>query len=154
MKTIFILALLTITLAACKKTQTIAPTTHTSNKITGRWSISTVTVIPQDSTGKAITGGATYPEPSYYYFQFNADNSWVENLGSDPNISLGESGTYVLHADTGFTLINVNLPSKPVECKITALTDTSFTFTHQKSTAFNGNTNGFLYYIFKLKKVM
>lgn len=152
MKTIFILSLFAITLAACKKAQTISPNIHMGNKMTGKWTISTVTVIPQDSTGKAINNGTTYPEPSYFYFLFNADNSWVENLAPDPNLPLDETGSYVLHADASFTLINKDLPSSPVECKITALTDTSFTFTHQKSTKFNGITNGYLEYIFKLKK--
>ncbi len=151
MKRIFILSLLAITFAACKKTQTITPITA-GNKITGKWNIISVTVIFRDSTNKAINNGNVYNEPSYYYFQFNADNSWVENLDPSPEANLGESGSYVLHADTGFTLTNVKLPSNPVECKITALTDTSFTFTHQKATLFNGVTPGFLEYIFLLKK--
>ena len=151
MKRIFILSLLVITFAACKKNQTITPITA-GNKITGKWNIISVTVIFRDSTNKAINNGDVYNEPSYYYFQFNNDNSWVENLGPDPAISLGESGSYVLHADTSFTLVNVNLPSKPEECKIASITDTSFVFTHQKTTLFNGITPGYLEYLFKLKK--
>src|ERR1700753_2474584 len=120
MKRIFILGLLVLTFAACKKTQTIAPIAA-GNKITGKWNIISVTVIFRDSTNKAINNGDVYNEPSYYYFQFNADNSWVENLSPSPEANLGESGSYVLHADTGFTLTNVNLPSNPVESKITSL---------------------------------
>ena len=152
MKRIFILSLFAITFTACKKTQTKTPDTQSGSKISGRWSIVSVTVIPRDSTGKVKNNGTVYPEPPYYYFQFNADNSWVENLNPDPNISLGESGSYVLHADTSFTLINVNLPSQPVECKIISLTAASFTFSHQKATLFNGVTPGYLEYLFELKK--
>jgi len=152
MKKIFILGLFAIIFATCKQGQTITPTPLPGNKITGKWNIISVTVIPRDSTGKAINSGTVYPEPSYYYFQFNADNSWVEVLDPTPNASLGESGSYVLHADTSFTLINVNLPANPEECKITSLTATSFEFTHQKPTLFNGITPGFLEYVFDLKK--
>jgi len=152
MKRLFIFSLIVITFAACKKNQATKPAVQGGNKIAGKWNIISVTVIPRDSTGKAINNGTIYPEPSYYYFQFNNDNSWVENLGPDPAISLGESGSYVLHADTSFTLINVNLPSKPEECKIASITDTSFVFTHQKNALFNGITPGYLEYLFKLKK--
>jgi len=152
MKRIFILGLLVITLAACKKTQILTPPVQTGNKIAGKWTIISVTVIPRDSTNQPINSGTVYPEPSYYYFQFNTDNSWVESLSPTTDDSLGESGNYVLHADTGFTLINVNLPSSPVECKIVSITDTAFVFTRQRPTKFNGVTPGYLEYLFKLKK--
>ncbi|MCC8426180.1 hypothetical protein [Mucilaginibacter sp. UR6-11] len=151
MKRLVVLILFAATLAACKKSQTMTLPVP-GNKITGKWTINSVTVIPRDSTGKAINNGAVYPEPSYYYFQFNSDNTWAESLSPDPNSGIGEAGNYILHADTSFTLINVNLPSSPVECKITSLTDKSFVFTHQKATLFNGITPGYLEYIFDLKK--
>jgi len=152
MKNIFVLGLFAIIFASCKQGQTITPTPLPGNKITGKWNIISVTVIPRDSTGKAINNGAVYIEPPYYYFQFNADNSWVENLGPAANFSFGEGGSYVLHADTSFTLVNMNLPSSPEECKIASLTDTSFIFSHQKTTLFNGLTPGYLEYVFELKK--
>ena len=152
MKRVIIFSLIAITFAACKKNKTTTPTVQPANKIAGKWNIISVNVIPRDSTGKAINNGTIYIEPSYYYFKFNNDNSWVENLGPDPAISLGESGSYVLHADTSFTLINVNLQSEPEECKITSITATSFVFSHQKATLFNGVTPGYLEYLFKLKK--
>jgi hypothetical protein len=152
MKRIFILCLFAITFAACKKAQTTPPAVKAGNKIAGKWTISSVTVIPRDSTGKAINNGSVYTEPPYYYFQFNTDNSWIENLGPDPTFSLGESGSYVLHADTSFTLINANLPSNPEQCKIASITATSFTFSHQKTTLFNGVTPGYLEYLFELKR--
>jgi hypothetical protein len=58
----------------------------------------------------------------------------------------------LLHADTTFTLINKNLPAQPEECRILSLTDTSFSFSHQRTTLFNGVTPGFLEYVFQLKK--
>src|SRR5476651_1038413 len=146
MKKLLILSLFALSLAACKKGQTNPPA-QSGNSITGKWTILSVTVIPRDSTKKAINSGTIYPEPSYYYFQFNADNSWVEILDPTPNANLGESGSYVLHADTSFTLTNVNLPTSPEECKIVSLSSNSFTFSHQKSTLFNGVTPGYLEYI-------
>ena len=135
----------------CKKSETVMPTTQ-GNLITGKWNIVTVTVIPRDSTGVAINDGNTITEPSYYYFQFNMDNTWVETLAPDPNAGIGESGTYLLHADTAFTLTNANAPSKAAECKIATLTETSFEFNFKRATMFNGITPGYLEYIFQLKK--
>ena len=150
MKNIFkVFAFVTI-LVACKKNQGNMPTPG-GNQITGKWTILSVTVIPYDSTGKAMSDSATYPEPDYYYFQFNNDLTWLENLTPDLSPA-GESGTYSLKADTGFTLINKNLPLQPEECKILSLTSTSFQFSHQRPTLFNGVTPGSLEYIFKMKK--
>jgi hypothetical protein len=152
MKKILTVILFAATVIACKKTQTNTAPPVRSNKIAGKWTISSVTVIPRDSTGKALNSGTIYAEPSYYYFQFNTDNSWVQNLAPDPNSGIGESGAYILHADTGFTLINVNLPSSPEECKIATLNDSELVFSHQKATLFNGVTPGYLEYLFDLKK--
>jgi len=152
MKKLFIFTLFAVTFAACKKNQSITSPPAQGNKMTGKWIITSVTVIPRDSTGTALNSGTLYTEPSYYYFQFNSDNSWVQNLAPDPQSGIGESGSYILHADTSFTLINVNLPSSPEECKIVALTSSSFVFSHQKATLFNGVTPGYLEYLFELKK--
>ncbi len=153
MKNLLVITILFTTIfVACKKTQTNTAPPVKSNKMAGKWTIVSVTVIPRDSTGKAINNGTVYPEPSYYYFQFNADNSWVQNLAPDPNSGIGESGTYVLHADTSFTLTNVNLPASPEQCKIVTLNDSVFVFSHQKATLFNGVTPGYLEYLFDLKK--
>jgi len=146
---VFIPILLMMAFAACRR-QPGMPTPP-GNKIYGKWTIMTVTVIPHDSTGKAMNDGTVYTEPSYYYFQFNTDLSWIENLTPDLSPA-GESGTYTLKADTGFTLINKNLPAQPEECKILSLTDMSFVFSHQRTTMFNGITPGFLEYVFQLKK--
>jgi hypothetical protein len=151
MKKLFTLVLFATFSIACKKNQTGRLATQ-GNNITGRWNIITVTVVPHDSTGAAINNGTIYTEPIYYYFQFNADLTWLENLAAEPGPALGESGTYVLHADTSFTLINANAPSKATECKIASLTDTSLTFNYQRATLFNGVTPGYLEYIFQLKK--
>jgi len=145
-----VLILFVTVFAACRRDDPGMPSPQ-ARKITDKWNIITVTVIPHDPTGKTINDGTVYTEPSYYYFQFNANFTWVENLA--PNVNpIGESGTYTLLADTAFTLVNEHVPSQPEECKIVALTDTTFIFSHQRATLYNGITPGFLEYVFKLKK--
>jgi hypothetical protein len=151
MKRLLTLLLFIIAFTACKKTKT-GPLITPGNKIAGQWHIQTVTVIPRDSTGQVMSPGTVSTEPSYYYFDFNTDGTWTEVLSPDIPSDIGESGNYVLHADTSFTLINVNAPVQPVECSIVSVSDTSFVFTHQKATLYNGVTRGYLEYIFKLKK--
>lgn len=149
MKAIMSLTLLAILFAACKKDNN--GTTQGGNAITGKWKIITVTVIPHDSLGVAMNNGTEYPQPSYVYFQFNADLTWLEN--ESPNQPpAGEEGNYVLHSNTGFTLTNANLPASPVECKISFLTNSDFVFSHTEPTKFNGVTPGFLEYVFKMQK--
>jgi hypothetical protein len=151
MKNTIILIALVTGFVACSKNQG-APPSPQGKTITGKWTILSVTVIPHDSTGAAINNGTVYTEPSYYYYQFNNDLTWLENLSPDVSPA-GESGNYSVNADTtGFTLINKNLPSQPVECKIVSLTSTTFTFTHQHATKYNGITPGFLEYIFQMKR--
>jgi hypothetical protein len=152
MKRPFILIFLAaILFVSCKKNHTeILPVK--GNKIVGDWNINTVTVVPRDSLGNVMSTGSTVTEPSYYHFLFNADGTWVEVLAPDPESDIDESGNYILHADTSFTLINVNAPALPVECSITSISDTSMVFTHQKATLYNGITRGYLEYIFRLKK--
>src|SRR5215471_10271519 len=150
MKAIFSFILFVFLFSACKKDNSGGPASP-ANGITGKWKIITVTVIPHDSTGITINGGTVYTEPSYYYFQFNADMTWLENL--TPDISpAGEEGNYVLHSDTSFTLVNANAAASPEECKIITLTNSSFVFSHQRPTLYNGVTPGFLEYIFKMQK--
>ncbi|MBN8852835.1 MAG: hypothetical protein BGO55_03670 [Sphingobacteriales bacterium 50-39] len=150
MKNIFIFFAFATAFAACNKNQGNMPSPG-GNKITGKWTILSVTVIPHDSTGKLMNDSAVYTEPNYYYFQFNNDLTWLENLTPDLSPA-GESGTYSLKDDTGFTLVNKNLPSQPEECKILSLTNTSFEFSHQHPTLYNGVTPGFLEYIFRMKR--
>jgi hypothetical protein len=152
MKTPFALLLLLITFAACKKTKPEPPVTANS-KIVGQWHFQSVTVIPRDSIGNIMNPGNTYPEPSYYYFNFRNDGTWVEVLSPDPPIDPGETGKYILHADTSFGLTYAAAPGlPPVECKIVSLSGTSFVFTNQRATLYNGVTRGYLEYVFKLKK--
>jgi len=152
MKRIPALFLLLIIFTACEKNKP-EPPVAANNKIVGQWHIQTVTVIPRDSTGNIMNPGTTYPEPSYYYFNFKNDGTWVEVLSPDTPDDIGESGNYILHADTGFSLTNSSAPAlAPVECKIVSLSDTSFVFTHQKATLYNGVTRGYLEYVFKLGK--
>jgi hypothetical protein len=151
MKRLPALLLLLIAFTACKKDKKVISLLP-GNKIVGQWNINTVTVIPRDSLGNIMSPGNTITEPSYYYFNFKSDGTWVEVLSPDIQSDIGETGNYVLHADTSFTLTNVNAPTQPIECSITSISDTSMVFTHQKATLYNGVTRGYLEYIFRLKK--
>jgi hypothetical protein len=150
MKYIILFIAFLAALAACKKDQGNTPSPG-NNTITGKWTILSVTVVPHDATGKVINDSAVYAEPNYYYFQFNNDLTWLENLTPDLSPA-GEGGTYTLQNDTGFTLINKNLPTQPVVCRILSLTGSALEFTHQRPTLYNGITPGFLEYIFKTRK--
>ena len=151
MKNIFTLIALVTGFVACSKNQG-TPSSPQGKTITGKWTIINVTVIPHDSTGAAINNGTVYNEPSYYYYQFNNDLTWLENLTPDVSPA-GEGGNYIVNADTtAFTLINKDIPSQPVECKILSLTNTTFEFSHQHPTLYNGITPGYLEYIFKMKR--
>jgi hypothetical protein len=151
MKRVVTMMMIAAVFTECKKDQTNMPSTQGS-KITGKWKIITVTVIPLDSTGKAKNTGNTITEPSLYYFEFNADNTWTETFMADPNANLGEHGTYRLYGDAGFGLINTNAPAKAVDCRIVTLTNTSLTFKFARPTLFDGITPGYLQYIFQLEK--
>ena len=150
MRNLFISLSITAVFVACHKKHE-EPVISTPS-IVGKWTINSVTVVPLDSTATAINSGTTYPEPSYYYFSFTSSNTWLENLAPDPNSSIEESGTYEIHGDTSFTLMNTNAPSKAVECRIDTLMASKFVFTNQRSTLYNGITPGYLKYIFHLSK--
>jgi len=146
------LFLVLITFTACKKPKPELPVTA-SNKMVGKWHIQSVTVIPRDSLGNIMHPGTTYPEPSYYYYHFNNNGTWLEVVSPDPPANPGETGNYILHADTSFGLTYAGAPAlPPVEFKIVSISDTSFVFTRQKATLYNGVTRGYLEYIFKLYK--
>ena len=148
-KLIISLTIIALLLACHKKHEDAATPTPS---IVGKWNINSVTVVPLDSTENAINSGSTYTEPSYYYFSFTAVNTWLENLSPDLNSGIAESGTYQLHGDTSFTLVNTNAPAKAVECRIDTLTNSKFVFAYQRSTLYNGITPGYLKYIFHLQK--
>lgn len=150
MRKLIIPLTVTALFVACHKRHEDA--TALTPTIVGKWTINSVTVIPLDSTANAINGGTTYTEPPYYYFSFTTGNTWLENLSPDPNSGLEESGTYQLHGDTSFTLVNTNAPAKAVECSIDTLTNSKFVFRYQRSTLYNGITPGYLEYIFHLQK--
>jgi hypothetical protein len=150
MQKLILLLAVVVCHTSCKKNHDSSPTPVPS--IVGKWNITVVKVIPFDSTGIAINSGTVYTEPLYYYFQFNSDDTWTENLGPEPNSRIAENGTYALHSDSSFTLVNKNAPAKAVECAIDTLTNTRFVFTYRRSTLYNGITPGYLLYRFDLKK--
>jgi hypothetical protein len=78
MKELVIPILLVMIFAACRKGQMDGPPPP-HNSIVGKWNNITITVVPLDSTGSAINNGTIYIEPPYFYFQFKANNTWVEN---------------------------------------------------------------------------
>ena len=149
MKKLIAPVLLLMLFAACRKDKVDVAA---DNSISGKWNIITVTVIPLDSSASAINSGTIYTEPPYYYFQFNADNTWAENLASDTSSGISESGSYMLYTDNSFTLTNANVPTNSMKCNIDSLTNASFVFSFSRIILFNGITPGYLKYIFQLKK--
>jgi hypothetical protein len=120
--------------------------------LVGKWNIRAVRVIPLDSAGTAISTGTVYSEPPYYFFQFNSNNTWTENLSADPNSGIEEDGMYTLEGDSSFTLVNRNAAGMAVKCSIDTLTDTRLVFTYSRGTLYNGITPGYLVYNFQLER--
>ena len=149
----FVLTL--IWLIACNKPPVTPPATPPPSghaTVVGKWTIDTVTTYFYDTAG--YKGENIYPGKPYYYFQFNADSSWVETL--DPNAipDQGINGTYTFSSDSAFTLINpvAAAPSVRTACKLVSLSNSSFVFYKIKPTSFNGNDSGYIQYWFKLSK--
>jgi hypothetical protein len=147
------LFLLAISLAACNKHSSPVPNPFPGQpSIVGKWTIISVTTYAYDSTGLRNNGVQVYPGQSYYFYQFNADKTWLESLVPDSLSDLGITGTYAVTSDSTFTLTNPKAISPAEPCSILYLTDTSFSFSHQHATAFNGTDSGTIKYVFKLRK--
>jgi len=152
--------LLAILLAACHKHQSTPPLSPGGNpgqpagqaNIVGKWNIISVTTYSYDSAGLRNNGVHVYPGQPFYYFQFNSDKSWVESLVPDTLSDLGLTGTYTVTSDSTFTLLNPKAMPPETPCAILFLTDTAFSFSHQRPTAFNGSDSGYIKYVFQLKK--
>lgn len=149
-KKIFYLLALCVLFAACKKGK-IAPGQTLKDKISGKWNIITVTTIIRDSVTDSLFV-RTYTQPQGYYFKFNADGTWLENLDPGESNDLSISGSYTVTSDSTFTLYNpVNSGNTP--CKVSGLTSSQFTFTHRRNTVINGYDPGSIKYIFMLSRL-
>lgn len=150
-KTAAALILSAILLAACHKSQNAPPPPPAT--IAGNWNIDSVTTYFYDSAGLRNPGAKGYAFPGYY-FRFNADNSWVETLQDTSTNSGISGGTYTVTSDSTFTLLYANAPANTAvaPCKISLLTHTTFIFSKQLPTLFNGVTPGYIKYVFRLVK--
>jgi hypothetical protein len=151
MKKFSFLALLIVLFIACKKNQP-GTTPVLKGKITGKWNFDSVVTVFRDSTGKNILGKNTYPNSNGTYFQFNTNNTWVENLIPDSLNDLSQGGEYQLLSDTSFILSGSGAHPYSETCKIYSLSPSVFVFSHRHDTRFNGVTPGSIEYIFTLSR--
>src|SRR5579859_5221235 len=90
-------------------------------KITGKWTINTVTLYYFDSTGATYgTGKFVDTVPNSYYYEFNSNSTWMEVLADSLSIN-GIGGTYTITSDSSFSLVNSANPI-PEACQIDTLT--------------------------------
>ena len=149
MKKILYFFAFTLLFAACKKEKN-TPVQTLKDKILGKWNIISVTTSIRDSTTDSLLV-RTYPEPQGYYFKFNANGTWLENLDSSNSNDLAISGNYTIDSDTTFTLYNP-ANSGSTACKVSGITTSQFTFTHKRNTVINGYDPGSIKYIFMLSR--
>ncbi len=158
-KTIFGFALSAILLSACKKDQHNPVMGPGQYSIIGEWNVDSVTTYFYDSTDLREMGVHVYPAgaPDYpYRFRFNMDNSWTESLHLPADSDyVAANGTYNFTSDSSFTLTYVSaVAGKETEpCKIITLTGSSFVFSKQLSTVFNGTDPGYIKYVYQLTRL-
>jgi hypothetical protein len=152
-KIVAFIFLLALSLAACTRSSSPPGNPFPGQpSIVGKWTIINVTTYAYDSAGLRNNGVQVYPGQPYYFYQFNADKSWLESLVPDSLSDLGITGTYAVTSDSTFTLTNLKAITPNTPCSILYLTDTSFSFSHQHSTVFNGTDSGYIKYVFHLRK--
>jgi hypothetical protein len=129
----------------------MSPPTGLQAKITGKWTINTVTLYYFDSTG-ALFGPGKFVDtvPSGYYYQFNSNSTWMEVLADSLSIN-GMGGTYTITGDSSFSLINPAVTG-PEDCRLDTLTSSLFVFHHQRGTHYNGVTPGYIRYQFHMTR--
>lgn len=151
-------AISTILLTACHKYQT-GPGNHAQPSMVGKWNVDSVTTYFYDSTGLREMGVHVYPvgAPDYpYYLEINKGYSWIESLHMPADSDyIASTGTYTVTSDSTFTLMYVTaVPGREIEpCKILSLTSTSFVFSKQLTTVFNGTEPGYIKYVYKLTRL-
>ncbi|HEY4324724.1 MAG TPA: DUF5004 domain-containing protein [Mucilaginibacter sp.] len=153
MKRLSFLILLCLLFIACNKNQRGSPLPvppmQATNKLSGKWTLDSVTTVFRDPTGKTI-GKNTSSQPGWS-FQFNDDKTWGETLTANNLTGLASNGTYVINSDTTFTLTTAAY-SIVEPCKIFSISPSSLVFSHQRPTLFNGVTPGTEEYILTLTK--
>jgi hypothetical protein len=125
--------------------------------IAGKWNVDSVNVFFFDATGSLDSSEIGYPiaDLKYpLYFQFNGDQSWSESLAAGLDTTVVAEGIYNYASNNTFTLIYPDAnPARKVEpCKIISLSNSSFIFSKQVSTIFNGTEPGYIKYVFRLTK--
>ena len=148
----------TVLLAACQKYQT-GPGNDGQPSMVGKWNVDNVTTYFYDSTGLREMGVHVYPAgaPDYpYHLEINSGYSWIESLHMPADSDyIAATGTYTITSDSTFTLKYVTaVPGREIEpCKILSLTSTSFVFSKQLTTVFNGTEPGYIKYVYKLTRL-
>jgi hypothetical protein len=151
-------SLLVLILAACNKNQ-MNPASPEQVSFIGMWNVDTVTAYFYDSSGLREMGVHVYPAdaPDYpFHFQFNDDYSWSESLHLPTDSDyVAATGMYTITSDSAFTLMynNAATTREMEPCKILSLTDTTFVFSKELSTVFNGNDSGYIRYVYQLTKL-
>jgi len=146
-----------ILLIACSKNDENRVMSPGHSSIAGKWNVDTVNVYFYNSAGLFDSSVIGYPIAGLDYplnFQFNDDSSWSESLVAGSDTTVVAEGTYSYTSGNFFTLMYpFASPSRKNEpCDIISLTNTSFIFSKQRPTAFNGTDPGNIKYVFRLKK--
>ena len=149
-----------IFLVACSKDNGYHPVPPEELSFTGRWNIDTVNVFFYNAAGMLDSSEIGYPAgfpPGVYYpflIQFNDDHTWSESVVVRVDTNVVAKGTYSYTSGSTFDLMYPDAtPAKKDElCNILSLNMTSFIFSKQLPTVFNGTDSGSIKYVYKLKK--
>ena len=156
-KTAIGLILSVIFLIACKKNGSDPTVPPTQGSIAGTWKVDSVHVYFYNASGQLDSSEIGYPvEDLEYllYFKFNDDQTWSEALVISADTTIAAKGTYSYTSDSTFDLVYPDArPAKRDElCNIISLANTSFVFSKQLPTVFNGTDPGSIKYVFRLTK--
>ena len=146
-----------IFLMACNKNGNDPAVPPTQGSIAGKWNVDSVHVYFYNASGQLDSSEIGYPvEDLQYplYFQFNVDHTWLEALVANADTTTVAKGTYTDASDNTFNLKYPDAsPARQDElCNVISLTNTSFIFSKQLPTVFNGRDPGSIKYVFRLTK--
>jgi len=156
-KTVIGPILAAIFLVACSKNKDNRIVSPLQASIAGRWTVDTVTISFYNGSGLFDSTIIGYPIAGIndpLYFQFEEDSTWFESLVGGSDTTVVTEGTYSYSSSNAFTLMypNASPTRKNEPCSIISLTNTSFIFSKQRSTVFNGTDPGSIKYVFRLRK--
>jgi len=156
-KTAVGLILSVILLAACSKNRDNRIVFPGHQSIAGKWNVDTVAIYLYNAAGLFDSSEIGYPVTGLndpLYFEFNEDSSWSESLVSGTDTNVVTEGTYSYTSASSFTLIYPTAtPTRKSEpCTIISLTTSSFIFSKQRATVFNGTDPGNIKYLFRLRR--